>query len=646
MDHSAAARYGSWRSPITAELYASSFVGVNELALDGDRLYWKETRTKEGGRQVIMRLGDDGSAVEVTPKEFNVRTTVHEYGGGDYFVSGGTSYFSNFKDQRIYAHDPDGQPTPVTPAGVNVRFADGVFDAKRDRLIFVREDHTMADQQATNSVVAIDLASPDTGRVLASGNDFYSNPRLDPENARLAWLTWNHPNMPWDGTELWVGELSPDGFVSGKKMVAGGPEESIFQPEWSPDGSLYFVSDRTGWWNLYRWKDGGVRALHEMQAEFGVPQWLFRERAYAVASPRTIVCSYVIKGKAHIATVDTETGDMREIPLPYSDTFDILALGDVAYLIVGSPMLPVSLVRLDLKTHEASLLRRSRPESIDPGYLSTPETIEFPTENGKTAFAFYYPPKNKDCEAPTGELPPLLVMSHGGPTGSTGTTLRYSIQFWTSRGIAVVDVDYGGSTGYGREYRKRLDGNWGIVDLDDCVNAARYLVDSKRVDGKRLAITGGSAGGYTTLCAVTFRKVFNAGASYFGISDMEALMTDTHKFESHYGDRMVGPYPERRDLYQERSPINYVEQISCPIILFQGLEDKVVPPDQSRKFYEAVKKKGLPTAYVPFEGEQHGFRKAENISRSIELELYFYSRVLGIEPGDTIEPIPIDNISN
>jgi len=640
------APYGSWKSPITAELYATSFVGVEEPMAEGGRVFWKETRPKEGGRYVVVRQEDDGSLVEITPKEFNVRTTVHEYGGGDYFVHAGKLYFSNFNDQRLYAQADGSQPVPITPAGVDLRYADGIFDAKRNRIVLVREDHTVSGPQAVNTIVSIDATVGGRGEVLVSGNDFYSNPRLDAGGSRLAWLTWNHPNMPWDGTELWVGKLGEDGTVEEKEVVAGGTEESIFQPEWSPDGALYFVSDRTGWWNIYRRRDGEIEALHPMEAEFGQPQWAFRERTYAFESPKFIVCSYIVKGSSHLGRMDTETGGFEEIPLPFTDFFDVLAWRDHALLVAGAPTVPVSLVKLDLGTHEMQVLRRSRVETIDPGYLSAPETIEFPTENGKTAFAFYYPPRNKDYQAPTGERPPLLVMSHGGPTGAAGTTLRYGIQFWTSHGIAVVDVDYGGSTGYGREYRKRLEGNWGVVDVDDCVNAARYLAKREDVDGHRLAIMGGSAGGYTTLCALTFRNFFNAGASYFGVSDLEALAKDTHKFESRYEHRLVGPYPERQDLYQRRSPINFTDRVGCPIILFQGLEDKVVPPAQSARFYEAVKRKGLPTAYVSFEGEQHGFRRAENSKRALELELYFYSRIFGFEPADQIEPVAIDNLQS
>jgi dipeptidyl aminopeptidase/acylaminoacyl peptidase len=612
--------------------------------VDAGQVYWKEIRPQEGGRSVIVRLEDDLAVITITPKEFNVRTTVHEYGGGDYVVHAGKIYFSNFKDQRVYLQDADSSPTPITPPGVDLRYTDGVFDEKRDRLVLVREDHRLSGSQAINTISAVDMPAGGAGEILVEGNDFYSNPRLSPDNSRLAWLTWNHPNMPWDGTELWVGKLGSDGTVEEKNMVAGGPEESIFQPEWSPDGTLYFVSDRTGWWNLYRIRDGKVEGLHSMKAEFGQPQWAFRERTFAFESPKSIICSYIVRGTGHLGRLNTVTGDLQDLSLPYTDYYGVLSWPGSAILVVGSPALPLSIVKLDLETLETNVLRMSRTEIVDSGYLSTPETIEFPTEQGKTAFAFYYPPRNKDYQTPVEERPPLLVLSHGGPTSSAGSVLRYGIQFWTSHGIAVVDVDYGGSTGYGREYRRRLEGNWGVVDVDDCINAARFLVNRRDVDGRRLAIMGGSAGGYTTLCALAFRNFFNAGASYFGVSDLEALAKDTHKFESRYEEKLVGPYPEQADLYRKRSPIHFTYNVACPIILFQGLEDKVVPPDQSARFYESVKKKGLPTAYVPFEGEQHGFRKGENMKRAIELELYFYSRIFGFKPADQIEPIRIDNL--
>lgn len=500
----AVAHYGSWKSPITAELYASSFIGVDEPLLDSDQIYWKEARPKEGGRYVIVREGTDGAISEITPKDFNVRTTVHEYGGGDYVVHKGKVYFSNFKDQRLYVQESGGQPSPITPEGVDIRFADGVVDSARNRLILIREDHTTKASHAVNSIVSVDLDKGGPGDILVGGNDFYSNPRLDPGNSRLAWLTWNHPNMPWDGTELWVGKLGTDGTIDEKRRVAGGREESIFQPEWSPDGTLHFVSDESGWWNIYKDREGRIESLHPGEAEFGQPQWGFRERNFAFESSDVIICSYVMNGTSYLGRLDTRTGGFEQIQVPYTNIYNLVAWQDHVLLQAGSPAVPLSIAVLNLRTQGIKVLRRSREEVIDPGYISTPETIQFQTENGKTAFAFYYPPRNKDYAAPPGERPPLLVMSHGGPTASTGTTLRYGIQFWTSHGIAVADVDYGGSTGYGREYRKRLEGNWGIVDVDDCINAAKHLAKRGDVDGKRLMIMGGSAGGYTTMCALTF----------------------------------------------------------------------------------------------------------------------------------------------
>jgi dipeptidyl aminopeptidase/acylaminoacyl peptidase len=635
--------YGSWKTPVTAALYAGSSIVISELFLEGGQYYWKESRPREGGRYVIVRPRGAGVS-ELTPKGFNVRTTVHEYGGGDYFVHQEKIYFSDFKDQRLYVQGPGSKPRPITPAGIDLRYADGVVDSKRNRIVLVREDHSGKGKQAVNGIVGIDLVEGGQGEVLVSGNDFYSSPRLDPDCSRLAWLTWNHPNMPWDGTELWTGRLGPDGTIKEKEMVAGGIRESVFQPEWSPDGTLYFVSDRTGWWNLYRWRERKAEAIHPMEAEFGSPQWSFRERNYAFEDAESIVCIYVIEGTSHLGRLNTSTGKFEEVPTPYTDIFDVVAWPGHALLQAGSPTQPTSIVTVDLEKQRTKVLRRAISRTVNPGYLSAPETIRFPTENGKEAYAFYYPPKNKDYRAPSGEKPPLVVMSHGGPTASSPTALRYGIQYWTGHGLAVADVNYGGSTGYGREYRRRLEGNWGVTDVDDCVNAAKYLVRRGDADGKRIAIRGGSAGGYTTMCAVTFRKFFNAGASLFGISDLEGFDETTHKFESRYNERLVGPYPEKKDLYRERSAINYVDRVSCPIILFQGLEDKVVPPSQSKKFYEAAKKKGLPTAYVAFKGEQHGFRKAENIKRSIELELYFYSKVFGFKPADKIKPVHIDNM--
>ncbi len=493
-----------------------------------------------------------------------------------------------------------------------------------------------------NTLVSIGLAGGEDIQVLVSGNDFYAAPRLSPQGNQLCWITWNHPNMPWDGTELWVAEVKADGSLGHSERVAGGVDESIFQPEWSPDGILHFVSDRAGWWNLYRWGGGDVEPLCEMAAEFGLPQWVFGMSTYAFESTGSIICTYTQQGNWHLARLDT-TKQLQLINTPYTEISSLRANAGSAVFCAGSPTKSTSIVQIELATGHLSVLRRSNEVAIDSGYLSIPQTIEFPTENGLTAYAFFYPPQNHDYTTPPLELPPLLVKSHGGPTAAASSRLNLGIQYWTSRGFAVLDVNYGGSTGYGRKYRQRLNDQWGIVDVDDCVNGAKYLIERGEVDSNRIAIAGGSAGGYTTLCALTFRDSFKAGASYYGVSDLEALARDTHKFESRYLDRLIGPYPERSDLYYERSPVHFTERLDCPVIFFQGLEDKIVPPSQAEMMVSALKAKGLPVAYVLFEGEQHGFRRAENIKRALDGELYFYSRVFGFELAEKVEPVVIEN---
>jgi dipeptidyl aminopeptidase/acylaminoacyl peptidase len=638
------APYGSWKSPITSDLIVAATIGLGQVMLDGVNVYWDEARPTEGGRNVIVRWSPDSQTADMFPAPFNARTRVHEYGGGSFAVAQNVVYFSHFPDQRLYRQTPGGEPQPLTQNGA-WRYADAIVDIRRNRLICVGEDHTSPNQEPVNMLVSVDLS---TGAVstLVSGHDFYSSPRLSPDGSRLTWLAWNHPNMPWDGTELWVGEFTKDGQLTQKRHVTDGPTESIFQPEWSSDGVLYFVSDRTGWWNLYRWRDDRVEALCPMEAEFGRPQWVFGMSTYAFVSAHTLVCAYSTKGTWRLALLDTDTRQLTPFTTPYTEIWNVRATPTHVVFGGGSSTQPAAIVRLDLTTQQSTILRRANTLTLDPGYFLPPQAIEFPTENGLTAHALFYPPCNQDYSAPNGERPPLLVKSHGGPTAAAQTTLNLAIQYWTSRGIAVLDVNYGGSSGYGRTYRNRLKGQWGIVDVDDCVNGARFLVEKGLADGNRLAITGGSAGGYTTLCALTFRNFFKAGASHYGICDLEALAHDTHKFESRYEESLVGPYPARQDLYRARSPIHFTDRLSCPLIIFQGLEDKVVPPNQAEKMVAALRAKGLPVAYVPFAGEQHGFRKAESIKRALDAELYFYSQVFGFPLADPVEPVQIENFSD
>ena len=644
------APYGSWKSPITTSLIVSGAVGLGQIALDGDDVYWVEMRPSEGGRMVIVRRGADDLAEDVTPPPYSARTRVHEYGGAAFLVDAGVVYFANFADQRLYRQEDGEEPTAITPEAP-LRYADGVFDAKRGRIVCVREDHS-EDGEPVNAIVAVDASGAKPQQVLYAESDFCAAPRLSPDGNRLAWLAWDHPNMPWDGTRLLMADIGPDGLTGEPRVVAGGPsassggEESVLQPEWSPEGELHFVSDRNGWWNLYRLRDGSVEPVLEMEAEFARPSWVFGAPAYAFLGDGRIASSYVDRGVWNIGIIDTDTRSLTRLDLPFSEMGrgELRASGNRIVFSAGAPDRPMTLMSLDLLSGALTTLQQAHDLEVDPAYLSSPEPVEFETTGGRTAHAFYYPPRNRDFVAPDGERPPLLVKSHGGPTAAAQIALDLGIQYWTSRGFGVVDVNYGGSTGYGTEYRRRLNGTWGITDVDDCVNAARFLAARGDADPERLAIDGGSAGGYTTLAALTFHDVFKAGASLYGVSDLEALARETHKFESRYLDSLVGPYPERKDLYEERSPINHTHLLSCPLLLLQGLEDEIVPPNQAEMMFEAVKAKGLPTAYVPFEGEQHGFRRSENIERALEAELYFYSRVFGFESADVIEPVEIENL--
>ena len=638
------APYGSWKSPITTDLIVSGTVGLGQIAMDGSDVYWVEMRPFEGGRMVIVQCSKDGDVSDVTPRPFSARTRVHEYGGGAFLATDGVVYFANFADQRLYRQDRGGEPRAITPEG-SLRYADGAFDARRGRIICVREDHS-GGGEPVNAIVAIDAEGASTQELLFGGSDFCAAPRMNRDGSALAWLTWNHPNMPWDGTTLQVAEFDAEGRLGEQRRVAGGLDESVLQPLWSPEGELYFVSDRNGWWNLYRWRGGEVQPVIEMEAEFARPQWQFDPAAYGFLDSGRIACSYVERGVWNIGVIEVEKGSLTRLDLPYSEMGrgELRASGNRVVFSAGAPDKPMSLLSLDVATGSLETLQKAHDLEVDSAYLSSPEPVEFETTNGGAAYAFYYAPRNPDFAPPSGDKPPLLVKSHGGPTAAGSTALDLGIQFWTSRGFGVVDVNYGGSTGYGTEYRRRLNGTWGVVDVDDCVNAARFLATRGDVDPERLAIDGASAGGYTTLAALTFHDVFKAGTSLYGICDLEALAKETHKFESRYLDSLIGPYPERRDLYRERSPIHHTDLLSCPLLLLQGLEDEIVPANQAEMMFEAVRDKGLPAAYVSFEGEQHGFRRSENIKRALEVELYFYSRVFGFEPADVIDRVQIENL--
>ena len=643
------APFGSWRSPISAELYGAGEIWLQQLHLAEGDLYWSEIQPDQGGRYAILRRSPDGSVASLLPADYNARTTVHEYGGGSYLVSGRTIFFSNFADQRLYRLDPGKEPRPITPVPVvpaGLRYADGVATPEGQWILCVRENHT-PEGPVINEIVVVPADGASEPRAIVTGRDFYSSPRISPDGNRLVWLTWDFPQMPWDGTEVWTAEVLPDGSIRGPRRVAGGPEESIYQPEWGPDGTLYFVSDRTGWWNLYREQGSAVVALAPIEADIGFAHWAFGYQRYAVLGGGRIACVYSQRGFDHLGLITPGTERIENLAADYTCFFHpyLISNGrDQLWFVAGSPHESRNLVTMQVATGKSEVLRCSLEEEINADYISEPRAIEFPTEGGLTAHALFYPPANRDFAAPPGERPPLVVISHGGPTSHALSYLDPEIQYFTSRGLAVVDVNYGGSTGYGRAYRQRLNGQWGVVDVADCANAARYLAAQGEADGARMAIRGGSAGGYTTLSALTFSDVFAAGASYYGISDLEIFTHDTHKYESHYLDVLVGHYPEKADLYRSRSPIHHTDRLSCPMVLFQGLEDKIVPPSQAEMMVRALQAKGLPYAYLAFEGEQHGFRRKETNVRCLGAELYFYGRIFGFEPADRIEPVKIENL--
>ena len=637
------APYGEWPSPIGTERITAGSVRLEAVALDGERVCWLEGRPSEGGRYALAGCTPGGEVRDLVPAPFSVRSRVHEYGGGSFLVNEGRVYFVNDADQRLYRQDAGSTPVALTPAGPH-RHADMALDARRARLLCVRETHSADRAEPVNALVAVPLAGGET-RVLHEGHDFCASPALSPDGEWLAWMTWDHPNMPWDESTLWLARIAADGTLSAATPVAGGDGVSVYQPAWSPEGVLHLVCDRNGWWNLYRWQEGRLAAVHEGEFELAHPQWQLGTATYGFTRDGGIVCTCCEAGRWRLRRIDPGA-EVREpaAGAHLTSIADFAVQGDTCVLLAGAAERPVSVLRVDLARDAAVTLRESFPLDLDSAHLSVPRALAFPTGEGERAHAFFYPPANADYEAPAGEAPPLIVVSHGGPTGATSTTLDLRIQYWTSRGFAVLDVDYRGSTGYGRAYRDRLAGAWGIADVEDCVNGARHLVAEGLVDGERLAIRGGSAGGFTTLCALVFHDVFKAGASYYGISDLEALARDTHKFESRYLDRLIGPWPEAAERYRQRSPLHAAERLSCPVIFFQGLEDKVVPPNQAERMVEALRARGLPVACLVFEGEQHGFRRAETIETTLRAELAFYGRVFGFRPADDLPALDIENL--
>ena len=629
---------GSWTSPITASRVAAGVRPVSAPRLVDGRVLWLQGLPEEGGRLAVATSDGAGGRRIVTPAPFNARSRVHEYGGGAHAAAGDTIWFSNHADNLVYAQQGDAAPVALTADG-RQRHADLELDPRHQRLIAVREDHS-GQGEPRNTLVA--LALDGSGEMtLAQGADFYAAARVSPEGRRLAWLSWNHPDMPWQGTELWLAAFADDGSLVHSRRVAGGPSESLCQPVWAPDGKLYVVSDRTGFWNLYRLEVAGLVPVCPMAAEFGMPQWVFAQSSYGFAGPDEIIATCRENAISRLLRIDVRTGAATTLFTPFEDIVELRVGDGVAVVEAGSPTTPACIASISLADGAVTVLARSADDLPDGSVLSVPRAISYPSANGRTAHAFHYPPRNDGFIAPAGERPPLVVVGHGGPTGMASNTLKLATQFWTSRGFAVLDVNYGGSTGFGRAYRELLSGQWGIVDVEECIAGAQFLVAQGLADGERLAIRGGSAGGYTTLAALAFHDVFKAGASYYGVGDLRALDVETHKFESRYSNDLLAPFPERERLYDERSPIHAADRLSCPVIFFQGLEDRVVLPVQAERMVAAMRAQGVPVAYLAFEGEGHGFRRKDTVQRTLEAELSFYAQVFGFEPADTIERVTL-----
>ena len=633
------APYGSWASPVQPEHLAAS-TSMSSPDPAEDAVYWLESRPAEGGRTALVRRSADGERHDVVPDGFNVRSRVHEYGGGAYWRDGDVVFCSNFADGRVYRIDPGASPRPVSPEPRepgSLRYADGRM-LRGGRIVCVRESHEGSD--VVNEIVVLDAEGETEPRTLLCGNDFYAAPRPSPDGRRLAWLTWSHPRLPFTACELWVGELV-DGEVANPQRVAGGEDnESIFQPEWSADGRLHWVSDATGWWNLYREGEN----LTPIDAEFGYPAWAFDMSRYAFLDDGRIACAYTRGGFASLALLDPETRELNDLDLPYT-YFDpsIRAHGSRIAAVALGPTEPAAVVEIDAETGDVAVLAQE-DSPVDPELVSEPLAVTFPTTDGVDGHAFLYRPHNPRFRAPDDELPPLILNVHGGPTAHAPPIFAPAIQFWTSRGFAYANLNYGGSTGYGRAYRERLDGRWGEADVDDAVAAVRALSERGEIDPNRVAITGGSAGGYTVLCALGFTDAFSAGVNLFGVVDLETFAEDTHKFEARYLDLLVGPYPAEKEKYRERSPIHAADRITAPLLTFQGLDDRVVPPSQSEQLVAELERRGVPHVYAAFEGEGHGFRREDTLLRVPTMTLAFFARVFGFEPADDLEPITIENM--
>ncbi|GAB3421719.1 prolyl oligopeptidase family serine peptidase [Flindersiella endophytica] len=618
---------------------------VSFSSIVGDEIWWSETQLDKGGRTAVMARRADGTVSELLPEPWNARSRVHEYGGVSWVAVPGAGdggspalVFANFADQRLYRLDPGAAepvaltPEPSEPAGL--RYADLRLTADGTEVLAVRERHQ--GKEISRHIVAVPVSGDGEVREIVGGSHFLAFPRISPDGSRLAWLAWDHPNMPWDGTELRVGALGPDGRVAEYSTLLGGPAESIYQPEWASDDTLYAASDRSGWWNLYSVPaaGGSPTPLHPAEEEFGDPLWLLGFASYGILPDGRLLVTHGTS-RQRIGVLDPASGELTDFDLPYANVMPALSVtGNSAVFPASGPLTPTTIARLDVASGSTEVVRQSVDVSKLPAsdYLPVPESTTLYAADGRDIHVNIYPPRNPAFAAPEGERPPYVVFAHGGPTGHSDATLSLATAYLTSRGIGVLDVNYGGSTGYGRAYRERLREQWGIVDVDDCAAAAQALVDRGDADGSRLAIRGGSAGGWTALCAVTRTKVFAAGTSLFGVTDVRMFNEITHDFESRYLDGLIGPFPGAAAVAKERSPLTNAASTACPVLLLQGAEDPIVPRSQAEVFRDALVEKGIPHALIVFEGEQHGFRKAESIIAATEAELSFYGQVLGFEP--------------
>jgi dipeptidyl aminopeptidase/acylaminoacyl peptidase len=636
--------YGSWPSPITAADVAQSGHAVGGGSFVGDDVWWSEQRPSEGGRTAVRRIGSDGEPVDVLAAPWNARTRVHEYGGGSWTATDdGVLVFADFADQRLYRLDPASEhPTAITPEPprpASERYGELAVTPHGDSISCVRESHD-AGGTISRDIVVIPLdgsavSDPSQIRSVVSGSHFLAAPRLSPDGSRLAWLAWNHPQMPWDGTELRVGELDGDGAVPSYRTLIGSTTESMFQPEWVDDDTLQVSSDRTGWWNLYRVGiDAGFEpvALAPVEADLGMPLWQLGMRSYALLPDgRTLAVRTL--GVDRLTILDADTGQYDDVALPGIDLIRLGAVRDGrALLLCGGPTTATGLRRLELSTGTLTDIRLGVDSLPDVGYLSEAQPMTFTGKDGLDVYAVVYPPSNRDVQGPDGELPPYVAFVHGGPTAHVSPTLDVEKAYFTSRGIGVIDVNYGGSTGYGRAYRERLRGQWGVVDVVDTVTAVHGLVTAGLADGERLAIRGGSAGGWTVLASLTSTDAFCCGVSYYGVAELLEFASTTHDFESRYLDGLIGRLPEDRELYDSRAPVNHVDDLSCPVLLLQGLDDPVVPPAQAELFRDAMVRNKIPHAYRAYEGESHGFRRSETLVDSLEAEVSFYGQVMGFTP--------------